>query len=204
MRDITENKRIENALRQSEEKYRLLAENVKDAILRFSADAQRTYTSPAIYDLVGYTPEEMMEKPFLDLIHPDDSRFLTEMLQRTILSGGHRCTIQRVKHRDGHYIWTEASNTIVRNPETGEVTEFIGIVYDITERKQAEDALRDSEVRLAQAQRIAHVGDWDYEMATGKLTWSDESYRLYGYRPHEVVPTLDLVSRRVRPMMLIC
>ena len=64
-------------------------------------------------------------------------------------------------------------------------TRGVGFVLDLTERKRVEEALRDSEGKLAEAQRVAHVGYWDRDFATDLLTWSDESFRIFGLAPGE-------------------
>jgi diguanylate cyclase (GGDEF)-like protein/PAS domain S-box-containing protein len=70
---------------------------------------------------------------------------------------------------------------------------------DMTERKEAEEKLRKSEVGLEEAQRLAHLGSWEWEVKTGEVYWSDETYRIYGYEPKEFVPTLERLMELVHP-----
>ena len=88
----------------------------------------------------------------------------------------------------------------------GEIAGLIGAVVDLTEHKQAEDALRRSEANLAEAQRIAHLGSWEWDIATNSLTWSDEVYRIFGRTPDEFGNTfdafLDAVHRDDREIVL--
>lgn len=73
------------------------------------------------------------------------------------------------------------------------------IARDSAERKQAMEALRKSEVRLSRAQEVAHLGNWEYEIKTGTITWSDEAYRIFGFAPQEVAITADLLMSMIHP-----
>jgi PAS domain-containing protein len=66
------------------------------------------------------------------------------------------------------------------------VTFIVGVVRDVTERKQAEEHLKGSEMQLAEAQRIAHIGSFQLDLITGKVEWSDGMWRIYGLEPYEL------------------
>src|ERR687893_1943241 len=66
-------------------------------------------------------------------------------------------------------------------------------------RKKAEEKLRRGEASLAEAQRLAHLGSWEWDVKTGEVSWSDETFRIYGYEPKEFVPTLDKLMELVHP-----
>lgn len=140
--DITELKRIQRALEESEARYRLLAENVSDVMARMGPDGIRRYITPACYALLGYLPEELIGKPAIELIHPDDRTPFQQKLQQAITTKQSSFTsIQRMHHKAGHYVWAEITNNLIRQADTGAFVEVIGVMRDITARKQAETAL---------------------------------------------------------------
>lgn len=74
-----------------------------------------------------------------------------------------------------------------------------GVGLDVTEADSSEQALRDRERQLSHAQAVAHLGSWEWDLATGRVSWSDEQYRLFGYQPGAVAPSLGLVTARIHP-----
>lgn len=95
--------------------------------------------------------------------------------------------------QDGHDVWLR----VCANPRvlSHQTTLWDGVMTDITERKQMEASLRENEARLAQAQAMAHIGSWEWDLGTDLLTWSDETFRIFGYQPQAVPPSLDLFWR---------
>ncbi|MFN8528549.1 MAG: PAS domain S-box protein [Anaerolineae bacterium] len=146
--DITDRKLAEEALRESEARYRLLAENIRDVIVKISLDGKLTFVSPSSLDLTGHKPEELIGQPVGAFTNPEDLPMAQERMAEAIALGKLYFSFsQRVMHKDGHLIWVEVRNTLVRNPVTGEPIELIGILHDITERKHAEEQLYESEAR---------------------------------------------------------
>ena len=80
----------------------------------------------------------------------------------------------------------------------GDLREIVGTVIDITERKRAEQTLRQSEAYLAEAQKLSHTGSWGWSLPTGDISWSDETFRIFEC-DRTIKPTLDLVLQRVHP-----
>jgi diguanylate cyclase (GGDEF)-like protein/PAS domain S-box-containing protein len=74
-----------------------------------------------------------------------------------------------------------------------------GVILDVTERKEAEEAVRKSEASLAESQRMAHLGTWEWDVKTGEVWWSDETFRIYGFEPDELVPTFETLLEVVHP-----
>jgi PAS domain S-box-containing protein len=147
--DITKRRRAEEKLKESEERFRLLAENAKDIIYRyrFKSTPGFEYVSPSAIPITGYTPEEHYADPELGLklVYPDD-RHVLETFLRSPESADRFLTLRWVR-KDGRTIWTEQQITPFYDDQ-GELVAIDGIGRDITERKEAEDALRRSEERF--------------------------------------------------------
>jgi PAS domain S-box-containing protein len=165
---ITARKKTEEALRKSEQRYRLLAENIKDVIWILDTESfYFTYISPSVQQLRGYSPEEVMAAPVDEAFIPQDRASRKEIIRQAIadiLSGKRQANQFEVSEvpqpcKDGSIVWTEVITSYFLNPETGKV-ELRGVTRDITERKQAED-----QIRKLNAELEAHVEERTRELA---------------------------------------
>jgi PAS domain S-box-containing protein len=139
VRDVTERKRMEESLRRSEEKYRLLAENSPDIITSLTPTLTVDYISPKVKDILGYEPHEVGGREILRVIHPDDHELVKHATQRVIDGNDTEKLEFRVLHRDGRTIWFETTTYAMRNDLSGELLELYNVSRDITQRKIAED-----------------------------------------------------------------
>jgi len=154
IRDITERKIAEEALRENERRYRLLAENVTDIIWTVDMDLRYTYISPSVTRLQGYSVEEAMALSVDETLTPASMEVVMKTLADELAreNGGqkdvHRSqTLEFEQYcKDGHTIWTEATMTFLRDPD-GRPVGILGVTRDITERKRAEETLQKSEER---------------------------------------------------------
>jgi PAS domain S-box-containing protein len=149
-RDITKLINSEIALRDSEEKYRLIVEKSSDVLFTFNAAGDFTYLSPSVKNLLGYNQDEFIGRPFASLIHPDDLQELQQAIQRNIKDGsqtpgGNR---YRIRHASGEWRWHNASGNAVYDTD-GKYIYFVGISKDITGHKRAEEELQASEEKYS-------------------------------------------------------
>jgi PAS domain S-box-containing protein len=155
--DISEQKAVEAALAESEERFQRLVENVPDMIFsaRLKPEAVVEYVSPAVEDLSGYTPEDLYADPDLlwRIVLPEDLGKFEGMTRSTSPSS----ETLRWRHKDGHTVWTELRAVPVLD-EHGEVVAIEGVSRDISERVQAEEALRLQEAELASIFRSTPIG----------------------------------------------
>ena len=147
-------RRAEDALRESEEKYRFLAENSSDVIWRQDASFRFTYVSASVIRLLGYSKEEVEGRPLFDFL-PSGGREVVEAYSRSLQLSGHYQL--PMAGRDGTEVWVEVSVTKVQGPD-GEVVGYHGITRDIRERKRAEAERDRLEAELRQAQKMESVG----------------------------------------------
>lgn len=125
--------------------YRTLAENASDLVVRMRPDGARTYVSPSVTDLLGYSPEEFIG-PRWDLMHPDDVPAVREAIDRILVGGGPITVTYRIRHKRGHLVWLEALGRRVAG-EGGQV-EIVYSGRDVSARIQTEHALSSARARL--------------------------------------------------------
>ncbi len=156
--DITERKRAEAALRESEEKFRAFVETSNDWVWAMDKEGRHTYSNGRINDIIGYAPEEILQFEAVDIVHPDDVAAAQALLDECISEkkGWDRFML-RFRHKNGSYRWIESSAVPVLDSQ-GNLTGFRGTDRDITDRIQAENQRIEMERRLLQAQKLESLG----------------------------------------------
>jgi len=143
--DITEKRRVDEALRESEAKYRNLFENANEAIF-VAQDQKLVFSNPKTMALTGYSDEELRSRPFIEFIHPDDREMVLDRHVRRLKGEKlpHLYSF-RILHKDGSIRWGELSAVLINwNGKNG----TLNFLSDITERKQAEEALEKERAQL--------------------------------------------------------
>jgi PAS domain S-box-containing protein len=175
-RDITDRNRAEEALEKSEETYRLLVENASEAIFVIQDGMLRFFNIKNI-ELTGYSKEELTSTPFINFVHPDDREAASERyLKRLKGEEPSGINVFRLVNKAGNIRWVEANSVLISwegKPAT------LNLLNDITERKQAEEALRRSKAQLSNALKMAKLGHWELDIDRGLFTFSDNFYEIF-------------------------
>jgi len=193
-------KREEKKLLEAESRYRMIADFTYDWEYCEHPDGCLCYVSPSCKRITGYTPREFIDDPELlwKIILPEDKEAWIEHHR-----GAHEIHVRReiqfrIHRRDGEIRWIEHACQPVTDSE-GSFQGFRASNRDITERKKVEKALRLEEQKLAEAQRIAHLGSWDLNIISNNLSWSDEVYCIFGLQPQEFGATYEAFLSSVHP-----
>ena len=232
VQDITERKKVEEALSQSEQHYRLLFETMLQGVVYQDVDGKIISMNPAAERILGKTPANFLGSssvgeerdtiredgsPFPGLEHPSMVSLRTGREMQDVVMGVYNS-------RENCYRWININAVPIIRPGEDKPFQVYTLFNDITERKKAEEALKEahdnleklveerttqlektynslkeSEKGLAEAQRMAHIGNWDWNLATGEVYWSDELYRIFGREPQESGASFDELLNYVHP-----
>ncbi|MEP1079434.1 PAS domain S-box protein [Leptolyngbya sp. PL-A3] len=191
--------RSEVALRESEDRYRALTELSPQLVFMSRPDGFITYVNQWGLDFTGRSLSEFQGNGWSEFIHPEyrDRAYETWMTATSNVSD-YDIEIP-FRHANGEYRWLYARALPVTN-DVSEIEYWIGVAIDITDRKYAEAALRESEERLRFAMEAAQMGSWDLDIRTGKLIWSEQYFKVLGYEPIENrEASYEMWSSRVHP-----
>jgi PAS domain S-box-containing protein len=183
--DITERKLMEVALRESEERFRLAAQAGRMYAFDWDAATDVVIRSDESTHILGLNNGEtrLTLQQMLASVHPEDrATFMSSLAELTPESPITRISFRFVRP-DGSVLWLERSGHAFFD-ERGKMLRMVGMVADITERKLTEETLRQKEMELLEAQRLAQVGSWKWDPQTDTVTWSRELYRIAGRDPN--------------------
>ncbi len=205
--NVTKHKQSEEALRRSEERYRLLAETMWQGVVHQNAEGSVIAMNPAAERILGKTREEFIGSssireehhtirengsPFPGLEHPAMVVLRSGQPLRGVIMGV--WNPQSATRR-----WISVDAVPICPPGQCCPSEVYTVFDDITERKRAEEALRESESQLRLALDAARMARWDWDIPTGKIKWNDEHFRMMGYEPNAFEPTYSHWADRVHP-----
>ena len=160
------------------------------------------------YRIFGLKPQErpIDTKQFQQMVHPEDRERFQQATQEALRNKEARVDIEFRIVRPSGEIRTVQSRGSIKKSAPGQPIHRFGTVQDITDRKRAEEALRslssdlqESKVKLEEAQRITHVGYWERDLTTDRISWSDETYRIYGLEPQEHPMDLIALRQKIHP-----
>ena len=191
--DITE-------LRQSEERLHRSQAFANIGTWDWNIVTGNLYWSEGIGPLFGYEKGalETSYENFIEAVHPEDRQSVVDAVNNCLEQRAEYNIEHRVLWPDGEVRWMLERGDVMRNGK-GEPQHMLGVVQDITDRKNIELALIDSERQLREAQALAKIGHWQADIASGELTWSDDIYRIFGYEPGSFEPSVDAFRKAVHP-----
>ena len=180
-RDVTEQKRAEEALRASEKRLRLAQVSAGAGIWDWDVGTGKLEWSEELFRLFGLDPatHEASFESWQAVIHPDDRRLAEQRIEAAVANHTPLANEYRIVLPSGAVRWINALGQATYDP-SGTPLRMSGICIDITARKQAEEALRQSREDLDRAQEVGQVGSWRLDVRRNVLTWSDENYRIFG------------------------
>jgi PAS domain S-box-containing protein len=201
-------KRVEERtaqLRDSEQRLALALRASHEGVWDWNVETGAVWYSSRCREMLGYAESEI--EPHMsvleNLLHPDDRASFREAVE-AVLRGEREHEMEfRLRHKDGHYVDILSCGFPVRRQVEGPIVRIVGTHFDLTERKRAEEALRQREEWLRLAHAAAHSGAWEWDLRTNLNIWSEELWKLYGLEPHSCEPSyaawLEVVHPDDRP-----
>lgn len=214
--DVTPYREAMAMIRDSEARYRTLADHAYDMLWRTAADATFTYVSPSITKLLGYTPQEMVDTNIFDYLHPDDIQSVREKHTALTPDQPELHDVHRYRRKDGSYIVFEAvGRLVVPNPAQDESQSIdaqpyiTGISRDVTQRVEGEKIRRELEEKLARSQKLDAIGTFatgiahDFRNSLMAINLSAQSVGRQLEDDHPAQPALSTVEDAVTQAMQV-
>ena len=192
----------QRALVESERRWVLALEGAGLGVWDWNAQTGKVFFSRHWKAMFGYSEKDVGNtlKQWSDLIHADDLPVCQADRERHFRG---ETAVYRNEHRvrakDGSWRWILDQGMVFERSPNGGPLRVVGTYTDVTERKQAEQSLLEKQSALSEAQRIAHIGSLSWHLASGVITCSDESYRLFGISPDDSIPDRDAFLALVHP-----
>lgn len=187
------------SLQESQERFRNLVETTSDLIWETNEFLEYTYISPQISSYLGYAPQEVLGKTRFEFMPAKEALRMRSFFEGWLLQPQSFIKLENKHlHKDGGLAILETSAVPVFDEE-GKFLGYRGIDRDISDRKRTEEQLRNSESMLARAEKIARLGSWSFDVATGVMTWSDELFHIFGIEPVQPVPNYKQLIQQIHP-----
>ena len=192
-----ERRRVEQERAQALADLHNVMETIPDIVFAIDTQGNLVKWNRRLGDVTGYSPEELLNKPALAFVPPEEQTRTAAAIQRAFTEGYAELDGQLLTKdlRTIPYHWTGA---LLKNPQ-GESIGVTGVGRDVSGKKRAEEELKQQQRHLVDAQALAHLGSWDWDVETGEVKWSDELFRIFGYQPGAIAVTYDRFLASLHP-----
>jgi PAS domain S-box-containing protein len=198
-RDVTEEQRTLEALRESEKRYQSLARAVPVGIFRIDNKGRHVYLNERWSELTGIPIETAMANPGKRPLHPEDAGKILELSRRALAEGRPLRLEQRIVRPDGEVRWV-LNQAVPEFDASGAFAGWVGTLTDLSDKRASEQALAESEARLRLALEGAQMCTWEWDTQRGIVRWSANAGRVFGLRDGEEMPgTTEAVYKIVHP-----
>ena len=200
VRDLSAQKEAELEIQELERRFSQARQNSGFGTWEFQAGTDKYLWSDETYAIVGLELGSAVPNraQYLTMIHPDDRERTKRLREEMRLRGGEHVVEYRFTRPDGEQRYLEEHGAVTKDAE-GQILYITGTLHDITEKKLAEEQLREAEYRLAIARRHARIGTWEWNIETDSGVWSDEVYSIFGHEPGSFAPNYEMFINRVHP-----
>lgn len=200
--DIDDHRQTQSALEASERRYRQIIESTHLGVWLIDSQGKTQFINEQMATMLGYEPREMLGRSAFDFVFPEDMSEGQQKFQERLQSPGRRLLEFRYRRKDGGECWTLVTSSNVLDDQ-GQCIGVLGMFTDVTHQHHVEEQLRQSQHRLAVAQRAGRIGLFDWDLLTGKIVWTAELEQLFGLEPGQFDGTFETWTRFVHPEDLV-
>src|ERR1700704_1465208 len=197
IRDIEDLKRAEEVLRESEKSVRLIVDGIAGLVAIMTPEGEVEFVNNQALEYFGKTLEELKGWATSDAVHPDDLPQAAAAWKHSVETGDPYDVDHRLRRADGGYRWFHSRGLSLRDAK-GRIVRWYNLLTDIDERRRGEEKLRRSEAYLSEAQKLSHTGSFGWNVSSGEIFWSEETYKIFEY-DRAVKPRSELVLQRIHP-----
>ena len=201
VQDFTKRKRAEQKIKEDEQQIESIFNNAPDAVIVIDAESKVRRWNSQAENIFGWSAKEVIGNELHEFIIPHRYREGHVRGMKHYLKTGEGAVINKTieieaLNKEGHEFFVALS--ISPNLQ-GEKNLFIAFIRDITKQKQAEVKIKSTLIQLTEAEKLANIGSWNWNITTNKISWSDELFRIYGLQPQQFVPTLNIADKYIHP-----
>lgn len=184
---------------RSAERFRAMMTASPTGVFETGTDGRCRFVNRAFCELTGLSPRRALGDGWMEAVHPEDRAALAARWERAVETGARfRAAVRLQRAGDEKTLWGLAEAAPDLDDE-GAIRRWVGTLTDVTELHETLESLRKARSSLADAQRIAHLGSWEWDLRSGELWWSEEVHRIFGLDPERFGASYDAFVERVHP-----